>query len=248
MFDSAKKKIERADYHITDVEGQFAAFIREKPHAVITERDPDSGRILVRMKLLKPFPTSLALVIGDAIHNLRTALDHLTWEAVGLNGTQNRYLQFPTGGNRVDFEATCKGIKTPDQWVKDAICALQAFPGGKPAGNYFYEIAQMDNADKHTVVEPIIGTTGQPPITVYDGMVIYHMENNVFMWSGEGTTIDIGSYGPGARVQLHDDKERAPSILIRKATNGHYVPGIPFLRIASDCVRWAIEQVEAAKP
>lgn len=121
MLDGAKHKIDRANYHIADIEGQFAAFAAEKTHRFLTERNPETGAIILKVESVKELPSEFALIIGDAIHNLRTALDHATWEIVGIDheivgidrDTQDRRLKFPTGRNRRYFEAACKGIVTP---------------------------------------------------------------------------------------------------------------------------------------
>jgi hypothetical protein len=75
MFESARLKLQRADYHISDLERQFAAFVAEKPHRFIVQSDPNTGSIGIRVRFVKEVPTALALVIGDAIHNLRASLD-----------------------------------------------------------------------------------------------------------------------------------------------------------------------------
>ena len=116
MFGSARLKLERAEYHISDIERQFAAFVRGKPHRFRIQSDPNTGVLAIRVRFVKEPPATLALIIGDAIHNMRIALDHAIWELVGLDGgTQDRYLKFPTGDNRIDFEASCELV--PVVWT-----------------------------------------------------------------------------------------------------------------------------------
>src|SRR5579872_3824589 len=150
LFKGAQLKIERADHHITDLVTQFTAFVDANPYTLAIGSNPETGQPAVLIKFRKDIPTTWALIIGDAIHCLRTALDHMTWALVGKDGgTQDRYLSFPTGDNRINFEATCKGIKTPSQSVKDAFAALEVFPEGK--GNSLYALSQLDNAEKHSI-------------------------------------------------------------------------------------------------
>jgi hypothetical protein len=92
---------------------------------------------------------------------MRASLDHAIWELVGFDhGTQDRHLKFPTGDTRISFEASCNGIKTPSQWVKDAIKSTEAFIEGR--GMDLYNLNALDNADKHTIVTPILRATGVP--------------------------------------------------------------------------------------
>jgi hypothetical protein len=246
MFDSAKQKIDRAEYHIADLQRQFVAFIAEKPHRFVVKTDAQTGQPSVHVRYVKPVPPSFALVIGDAIHNLRCALDHMTWEAVGLNGTQNKHLKFPTGQDRVSFKSSCYGIVTPDQWVKDSICALEAFPGGK--GDYLYEINALDNADKHTGIRPTVRASGLPPYTVTkpDGTVV-HVEGDVFI--GEFDHFPGHSWPSGSSIELDQDAECPPSIFIRKTRPGwNAEPAFLFLLGCTTAVSGAIASVEAAKP
>ena len=215
MFESAKQKIDRANYHIADLIRQTAAFIAEKPHRFVIESDPITGALLVKIKFLKEPPVTLALVIADAIHNLRTALDHIAWELAAIgNGTQDRHTSFPTGDNRINFESRCNGIVTPSQWVKDAFKSLEAFPGGK--GHELYNLSELDNADKHTVITPVMRATGHPPIRAShpQGRLVV-MERNTFIGgASEGRT--LASFAPGTKIELEDDAECPPSIFFPK--------------------------------
>lgn len=181
MFESARLKLQRADYHISDLERQFAAFVAEKPHRFIVQSDPNTGHLRIRVRFVKNVPAAFALVIGDAIHNLRASLDHAIWELVGFDhGTQDRHLKFPTGDTRISFEASCNGIKTPSQWVKDAIKSTEAFIEGR--GIDLYNLSALDNADKHTIVTPILKATGHPKFTaVWPNGTRIEMQGEVFM-------------------------------------------------------------------
>src|SRR5262249_26153041 len=118
MFKSARLKVQRGNHHISDIERLFTDFVTTNPHKLIDETDPNDGSVTVRIEFDKEAPVDialakLALAIGDAIHNLRAALDHMTWELVGMHGgTQDHRLQFPSGRDRNEFEAHCKRIKT----------------------------------------------------------------------------------------------------------------------------------------
>src|SRR5262245_318419 len=113
MFDSAKLKIERADYHIDDLERQLIDFHMEHLNASITTRDHHRKTDITLTRT--DAPPVLALVLGDAIHNLRSALDHVAYDMVIRDGgdIDDRNLHFPIGEDRRRFEAACDRIKTP---------------------------------------------------------------------------------------------------------------------------------------
>lgn len=74
MFEGARLKVERADQHIHALE----RCLREFTENSFTTRPHASG-MDITYTFLAP-PSEVALILGDAVHNLRSALDHLTWE------------------------------------------------------------------------------------------------------------------------------------------------------------------------
>jgi hypothetical protein len=115
-----------------------------------------TGALTVEVHFHETIPTTFSLILGDAIHNLRTTLYHAAWELIGIDGgTQNRHLAFPTSGTQGDYEATCNGIKTSRDDTKKFLISLAAYPGG--AGWKLYGLNRLDIADKHTFLTPIAG-------------------------------------------------------------------------------------------
>jgi hypothetical protein len=85
MADGWRLKLDRAEEHLKNLEGEVAAYIHSDPYKAIRVTDcqqhSDCWRYLLH---LSPPPTiPLVLILGDAIHNMRSALDHL---AVALAG------------------------------------------------------------------------------------------------------------------------------------------------------------------
>jgi len=229
MLDSAIQKLERANHHISDVERQFTAFVSEKPHRFSVQTDPKTGEVHVRVRFLKQPPSILALIIGDAVHNMRVALDHMIWDLVGWDGgTQDRYLKLPTGNTRVNFEASCQGVKTQTQGVKDFIKTLEVFPNGK--GDSLYALHLMDNADKHTVLTPVIRATSHPPVTItMPGGGTIQMQGNTFI-GGFEEHATLASVPGGSAVELEDDANCPPSIFFSQSANRFPTPVLPTLK------------------
>jgi hypothetical protein len=154
MFESAKLKIERADQHISDFKAAFKAFTDHHRHTIHV-LGMKKGPMYFEIVFDAPLPSALSLILSDAIHNLSTALDHAMWELIGHDqGLRDRYTKLPTGHNRVDFEASCKGIKTPVQSTIDFLVQLAIYPKG--GGEPLYWLRQLDNAEKHTILSPVI--------------------------------------------------------------------------------------------
>src|ERR1700728_1779547 len=73
---SAQAKIERAEKHINEVEDQLIAFGNKNPYKFTAERDPKTRELIYRMVEVGALP-DIAPATGDALHNLRSALDHV---------------------------------------------------------------------------------------------------------------------------------------------------------------------------
>src|SRR5919108_1570081 len=76
QFRAAKLKIKRANKHIADIEAVINAL--PDTYAARLKNDPKTGDKLVEygLKGSQEITSDLALMIGDAIHNLKSALDY----------------------------------------------------------------------------------------------------------------------------------------------------------------------------
>ncbi|MCH7916033.1 MAG: hypothetical protein IH856_23845 [Deltaproteobacteria bacterium] len=245
MFESARLKIKRADHHISDLEAEFAEFVATKPHRFVVHNDPHTEQIQIRVRFAKHLPETLSLIIGDAAHNLRSALDHLIWEAVGLDGgTQDKHLKFPSGDNRVNFESSCKGIVGASKWIIERLIELEIFPDGN--GYMLYALNVLDNRDKHTTLNISLRATSHPDFAVFreDGTLLRKMSGNVFITTGkEG--VRVGNIPPGCYLELDDNAECAPDIFLPYGNRGPF-PALKTLKQVSQMILEIIKTFEAA--
>ena len=156
IFSSAKSKVERANHHIDELDRVFSTFVDSQPYELVVDAD---GEDAVQMKFNKAIPDGLPVIIGDAVNNLRAALDHMTWDAVGRDrGKRDHRLYFPTGSDRVEFESKCEKLQAR-YFVRSSVVAilksLEAFPYGR--GGVLYALHRLNNADKHRALTPIVG-------------------------------------------------------------------------------------------
>jgi hypothetical protein len=73
---SAKAKIKRAEKHINEIEDELLAFGSKNPYKFTAERDSNTRELIYRMVEVGD-PPDIAAAVGDALHNLRSALDHV---------------------------------------------------------------------------------------------------------------------------------------------------------------------------
>jgi len=143
--------------------------------------------------MLLAFPRNLTyLLLGDIIHNLRSALDHIATAIVG-NGN-NVYFPFHQKlENLMSSDGTIVCRKTKD--IEATICNLGRFIIAeiKPyeAGNPFlWKLSKLDAIDKHKFLIPAISLTS---VTAFD---LHDRKNNNRVGQATGTV------GPGGKVNL----------------------------------------------
>lgn len=73
-------KLDRAIRHWQSFNEEVDAWLESEPYCLIHESDIRSGETLLLVELLRPAPPELASIIGDCLHNLRSALDNLAYE------------------------------------------------------------------------------------------------------------------------------------------------------------------------
>jgi hypothetical protein len=152
-FHGPKLKIKRANKHIFDLNKLLTEFVASDFYRVSTEFNPNTGKHGIKVEL-KPMSDETALFVGDAIHNLRSALDFMVCEIVGI--TDNREIKFPFCGKRSELEGTVN--KGPIQAAGSIICDLiintiKPYRGGN---DLLYALHDLDIIDKHRLLLPVI--------------------------------------------------------------------------------------------
>src|SRR5713101_6696901 len=79
---SVKAKIVRSAEHVRDLEFEVEVFNRSNPYEVVPYDDPETGNRTLTVRVAKVPPPRLLLILGDAIHNVRSSLDHLMHQLV----------------------------------------------------------------------------------------------------------------------------------------------------------------------
>jgi hypothetical protein len=147
-----RSKIERAKQHIANLDGALRAFYGSKPYAVGVKHDPNTRKLIYYVAGVAETPKAVLFFAGDAIQNLRSALDHLAfklWEAgVYCPGTAESHVSFSIFDSPEKFKTNFQGIvKGSRQSVIDALGAIEPYKGGK--GHQLWILNKLNNIDKH---------------------------------------------------------------------------------------------------
>src|SRR5215208_6511455 len=88
MFESSNLKIKRANRHIAEFEAEVSLYWQRRPVRLVVEETPFPSQNNWVIRISEKVPDWWTTIIGDAIHNLRAALDLLTCETVRLNNKE----------------------------------------------------------------------------------------------------------------------------------------------------------------
>jgi hypothetical protein len=147
-------KLERAKEHIFKLEEFWRAHIEGGAYPIQSQDTPDVSYRLYSLGSVAPIPADVPLITGDAIQNLRSALDHLAYRLVCVgtdsDGPFDR-VYFPIGARPKEFKARIRAIKKclrPE--AEEALAEMKAYPGG--SGEIFWQLHQLNNIDKHRLL------------------------------------------------------------------------------------------------
>lgn len=169
-------KIERAEGHIVDLDTAIGDFINSDPYRVEVNDDPkDPDRVCWMLREQRPdtMPTvEFAVLIGDAVHNLRAALDHLACglvsEASHVPVTRETMFPIfrdpgPRTANDMKALVTSK-VSGARQDLIDKLCTLEPYEGGHH--EMLWALNYLDVVDKHRVLITAAGATRQLAINM----------------------------------------------------------------------------------
>lgn len=150
----ARLKLERAIHHIRDFEAKSGSFFKRN-YRLVLEFDAKTSQRQIRAKNQAPIPDEFALIAGDAIHNLRAALDIMAYYLVASSGRSfnERTPHFPivNGSDPVRLESAIRSacIHFACEEVVGLLKAFQPYPGGHLE---LFELDALDVVDKHRLV------------------------------------------------------------------------------------------------
>lgn len=155
----ALAKVRRAREHLVALEEAARAYVQDKEsfeHSVVQDGHVAS----VRIRLAKPPPDDLSLICGDAVHNLRTALDYLVWQlGIADSGEVSDKSEFPfvadPGEEDHDWKSVAgRALALLNDAHVDQIRRLQPFADHRD-DNINTKLAMLDaldNRDKHRLL------------------------------------------------------------------------------------------------
>jgi hypothetical protein len=145
------------------LESELRAYLRSKPYRTPHEFDAKRGCYVFRLEVINPPPLRLSTIVGDLVHNTRSALDHLVWQLVLTNGgSPGHHTAFPIYTSQTNFvrnvlpnpkrrgESPLDGVSAEGHQMIDA---MQPYHRSNQADLHPLAIlSQADNIDKHRLL------------------------------------------------------------------------------------------------
>jgi len=154
-LDGCRAKIERANEHIKNLSLEYSAHANSGQYRIVQEYDTANGILVLKFADVKTLPTRLSVIIGDALHQLRSALDHSIHQLILKNGgIVTKKTQFPVFQSHEGYVARghpmISGLSVP---AAALIESFQPYQLGTSAGEHpLWVLAELNNADKHRLL------------------------------------------------------------------------------------------------
>src|ERR1700750_2817453 len=108
----AREKVRWAKHHFEILRGQIEPFEQRDAHTIRVHVDPQQGKYEFYVSGLEMTNPDWGLIIGDCLHNARTALDYVLislWALVtGADPAEIKMMSFPVYNNAEMFTANVR--------------------------------------------------------------------------------------------------------------------------------------------
>ncbi len=204
--ESVRLKVEWSKNHLDRLEMEIAEWRALQPYRLGRHRDevPET-EFVGTIRLEPPIPASFALLSGDAVHNLRSALDHLACALVeardpSTSETGPAQVEFPIFRDEGEFDrrvfnpARPRRINKIDLAAQAAIRRVQPFTNpGAALFDPLWVLHRLDIIDKHRQLSILGGRYSLPgnlrPAKMRDDALIF--EGRIYVPFGDGDQIRI---------------------------------------------------------
>jgi hypothetical protein len=153
-------RLERAKFHLDDLNVQIEQFLGREPWTTERGRDLKDGGYVLKIASHEPVPPIFGLIAADFVHDLRALLDNLIWGIAPAKLKRNWNLAFPICLDRSTFDefakAVCDGLMPAER--VDALERHQPYHRRADVDNdRLCILHKMWNADKHHAPMGVMG-------------------------------------------------------------------------------------------
>jgi hypothetical protein len=172
-------KIKQSREHIVGVGKMIPLFCESRPYTIETKPHPVAQihHTTLYLARVQPVPDDIKLVVGDAIHNLRSSLDHLAWQLVEANGgTPSRKTYFPISESYEKYiNSVSNGVL--EGMSVDAQKLIGDCQRHASKNDTLWVIHELDRIDKHRLLITVVSTMDKWGVDVMKGQTMWFDEN-----------------------------------------------------------------------
>jgi len=145
-------KLEWANRRCAELEAAVEDFRRNQPYKIGHRLDEARAEVTFLVEAMPEMPASLALLLGDVLHNFRSTLDHLANALVSAaGGTVDKHTSFPIFDTLKSYNNFSRDrLKGVNQYCLQTIDNMQPYKGA--FGNWAWQLHQLDIVDKHRLI------------------------------------------------------------------------------------------------
>lgn len=155
----ANLKVKRANKHIQELESLEATFIRDNMNITLTHLD-ESAPGKYALQFGATVCSEVSAVVGDAAHNLRSALDVMVSRVVDAHGGDGTRTYFPMNNDRKSMMNSREYVLIKAHApVVAQVLADQIKPYSTGGNGLFSALNKLDRMDKHRTLIPLASVT-----------------------------------------------------------------------------------------
>lgn len=165
-YEASYLKLARAARHYAELEARVAQYIADEPLELVwsrltwTERfegihPPDAQLAGLVANVRNPIPPDLSPIIGDVVHNLRSALDIMMCEELGASASKTHTICFPMWRDLQGKPSAMakSGVAAASNELQQLVEAWEPFSGSRSG---LFDLHELWNRDKHRAIIPIM--------------------------------------------------------------------------------------------
>lgn len=157
-LEGPKLKIQRTNGHIADVSQCIIDFLEANPAEIFTDDGPGNGEQCIKVRAMGQPPAKIAVICGEVLYGLRSALDQLACALATQNGHSNvSDTYFPFAGSKDDFESDTTQRKIR-KLSADAVSIMHKIGPYKGGNDLLWALNKLCNTDKHQMLIPMAAT------------------------------------------------------------------------------------------
>lgn len=164
--DGVRAKLARADANIEELRGQVEPIVTAVNSSIACEQQANRATLLYRVATVPAVPLEVSAIMGDVLHNARSALDHLAWQLVLFDGgTPDRHTAFPIHDSPTNDKGNPRQINLnppiSNPALLKALRDVQPFHdhqlyGHDAADHPLWTLRKLNDVDKHRLLLAVV--------------------------------------------------------------------------------------------